>query len=90
MNYVGVSFAALSAIFYLFVKSETNSTNSSASNETDESSSERAPLIDDITAINESRADATNNQNFIEGLNPKVKRIVGTSLAVFSGILYVF
>ena len=75
INYIGVSFAAISAVFYLFIKSDT--TSSAQVNE-------QTPLIDDITSIN---VEMRQNSVF-DRLNPKAKRILGTSLAVFSGIMY--
>ena len=88
LNYIGVGLSAASALFYLFVKSNTNS--KAANNNTEENSNnsnETAPLIDDITSINEARP-AVVNENFIDRQSPRVKQIVGTCLAIFSGIMY--
>ncbi len=51
---------------------------------------ERAPLIDDISAINEAqtRVNVAQNASFFDRLDPKLKRITGTGLACFSGIMY--
>ena len=75
MNYAGVSIAALSAVFYIFVKSEvTISAQERPENENDEITSKKM----------ESRPE----KSFIDDLNPTLKRVIGIFFAVFSGIMY--
>ncbi len=76
--------SAGSAFFYLFVKSDTNSKDNSG----DRNSNERAPLIDDITSINDNRQVDGNKKEFFDRLSPSAKRIFGISLSVFSGLMY--
>ncbi len=72
----------------MFIKSNTNSKAAiDVNTEENNNSSESAPLIDDITSINENRPTVV-NQSFIDRLTPGVKQIVGTCLALFSGIMY--
>ena len=76
MNYIGVVIAALSAIFYIFVKSEV-ATNKIAN-------------FEEKSANDESNK--TNKLNFqkssIDDINPTLKRIIGVSFALFSGVMY--
>lgn len=88
LNYIGVAMALISAIFYLFVKSETqtnerNTSSFSRSNKTgvlDEPESKLNPT-DSLNSDEEEK-------DFIEKLNPTFKRILGTGLAIFSGVMY--
>lgn len=75
MNYIGVSLAASSAIFYLFIKSNIDEENPSI-NETE-------PLIEREPILTE-----TEESDFFDRLNPSVKKILGTSLAIFAGVMY--
>jgi hypothetical protein len=84
MNYFGVGLCALSAIFYLFIKSETQPINTTSENEPllrsrvtgYEAINEEIPIIE---LPNES-------EYFFDRLDPKVKRVLGTSLSIISGI----
>lgn len=72
MNYFGVIFIALSAVFYVFIKVDNLSETESA---------ERQPLID----INEP---VVIEANFVDRLNPNIRKIFGITLAGLTGILY--
>jgi hypothetical protein len=79
MNYLGVLFAALSTVFYLFIKSEAEV----------QQADETEPLIDEVNTLNASD-DSHSKQadSFFDRLSPLKKRIVGTVLACTSGVLY--
>lgn len=89
MNYIGVTLASLSAIFYLFVKSDTHVNTRAETVETQ-------PLINETNETTQQPADIHSlnrpiqapDIGFFERLNPGVKRILGTGLAIFSGVLY--
>jgi hypothetical protein len=79
MNYLGVLFAALSTIFYLFIKSET----------TAQKSDENEPLIEEIHTTNSSNdTQPESGDSVFDRMNPKTKKILGTCLAIMSGVLY--
>lgn len=78
LNYVGVCLAASSAIFYLFVKTET-----AQAQQTDHHENE--PLIQTIEPSIQQREQPV---DFYDKLNPKAKRMAGTFLAIISGVLY--
>lgn len=85
LNYLGVILSAVSGIFYLFVKTESNR------------SDDRRPILqnDSINDINEITS-VVNVENieaegsFLQNLNPKVKRIGGIVCACGSGVLFAF
>jgi hypothetical protein len=90
LNYVGVSLAAISGIFYLFVRNETNDTTNQ-----DQENLIQNNNPNDFTSLNEiinvSNPDSQQQSgNFLERLNPNMKRILGTTMAVVAGILYAF
>lgn len=88
LNYIGVIFAVISGIFYLFVETESSVPE------------ERQHLINapiaEITTETEIAAVLTNvdedirSEAFFERLNPSAKRVLGISMAIFSGLLYGF
>ena len=88
LNYFGVALAALSGIFYLFVKSETNKPD-------DEQSLITSPIAEittenEVTVVLGGDRVTSNESNFFDRLNPGTKRIVGIVLASVSGVLYAF
>lgn len=92
LNYIGVALCGLSGLFYLFVKSDS------------QSPEERQPLLHSVppeqTVGNEDEIVpvvlTTNNQAveeekfFIERLSASKKRIVGITMSCLSGVLYGF
>jgi hypothetical protein len=101
LNYIGVAFAALSGVFYLFVKTETNSsgdeiveplihhqTNSGLDSQTPPVTS---ASVNDVAASNDETKNANDdNSSMFDKLHPKVKRLLGTGMACVSGVLYAF
>lgn len=86
LNYIGVALAAISGIFYLFVKSESKKPE-------EEQLLINTPPIAEITTENEITVVLTNSalaSSFVDRLSPNAKRILGISLASFSGVLYAF
>lgn len=87
LNYVGVALAALSGLFYLFVKPE--------SSVPEERQSLVSAPIAEITTENEVAVILSNNDNppsdaFFDRLSIKTKRTVGVTMAIVSGFLYAF
>lgn len=88
LNYVGVAMAAISGVFYLFVKSE-------SSTPEERQTLVSAPIAE-ITTENEIAVVLSNNdagnqsETFFDRLNTSTKRTLGISMAIFSGILYAF
>ncbi len=90
LNYVGVSLAAISGIFYLFVKNETGNT----ANQDQENLIENNDP-NDFTSLNEiinvsSTDTGQQSGNYLDRLDPNMNRIFGTTMAVLAGILYAF
>jgi hypothetical protein len=82
MNYVGVAIAAMSAVFYIFVKSEVTITAvEKPENGNDEIRSKKMKITNFIM-------DSTPEKSFIDDLNPTLKRVIGIFFAVFSGVMY--
>ncbi|CAF0712887.1 unnamed protein product [Brachionus calyciflorus] len=75
LNYIGIFLALISAVFYLFVKSETKKENTI---EVEESTNSTQVLI----------GRDQSDKSFFEKLSPIKKRIIGIGLACISGILY--
>ena len=78
-NYTGVVLTAISGLFFVFIKNETNA-----------ASEERTNLInnDQNEIIEEEVASSPADQSqvtFLDNINPNLKRIVGISLACGSG-----
>ncbi|CAH1777680.1 unnamed protein product [Owenia fusiformis] len=83
LNDIGVTLAALSAIIYLFVKTEIRGVSEDL---TPVYPSEEEPLIP--KAVNSDDVKVIQKQNFVDTLSPKAKRILGCSLSAISGIFY--
>lgn len=84
MNYVGVVLAILSIIAFVLVRPDTEKFFKNApSDETQNKLDENLCLNTDKIKTNN-----LNNTNFFDKLNPTVKRIVGISLAIISGIFF--
>jgi len=85
LNYCGVMLSLSSTIVYFFVKSEPNK------KVTPSNSNQSISIINEDQIANE-LADHPNSENenkgFFESLNPKVAKIIGFGLAVFSGFMY--
>ncbi|XP_053559750.1 transmembrane protein 144 isoform X1 [Bombina bombina] len=78
LNYTGAGLSALSAVIFLFVKSEVKSISSNAEAET-------TPLLNG--SINRGENTAT-DESWVDKLTPLQKRIVGSVMAAGAGILY--
>ncbi|XP_075468648.1 transmembrane protein 144 [Ascaphus truei] len=78
LNYFGAGLSALSAIIFLFVKTDVKCV-------TLPSASEAAPLL--RNSINHSE-NTTTDESWVDKLSPLKKRIVGCVLAIGAGILY--
>ncbi len=83
LNYAGVLLVLLSTVFYLLIKTEkTSSTTHDEINET-------SRLIDSTNeSTNTSQQTNTQDLSIYDRLSKPKKRILGLSLAVFSGLLY--
>lgn len=85
MNYFGVGLCALSALFYLFIKTETQPVNTAGESEPllrGRASTGYEAINEEIPVIefpNES-------EYYFDRLNPKIKRIFGTALATIAGL----
>lgn len=78
LNYAGAGLSALSAIIFLFVKTDVNSSKSASDSELD-------PLL--RTSIN-SQENAITDESWVDKLSPLQKRIIGSLMAVGAGIFY--
>ncbi|KAM8938682.1 transmembrane protein 144 [Pelodytes ibericus] len=78
LNYAGAGLSALSAIIFLFVKTEVKSATPATESESD-------PLL--RTSIN-SLENIVNDESWVDKLTPLQKRIIGSLMAVVAGILY--
>uniref|UniRef100_A0A803KF92 Transmembrane protein 144 n=3 Tax=Xenopus tropicalis TaxID=8364 RepID=A0A803KF92_XENTR len=78
LNYAGAGLSALSAVIFLFVKSEVNSATSISESET-------TPLLSN--SINYQQ-NAVSDESWVEKLSPLQKRLIGSAMAVVAGILY--
>ncbi|XP_030047465.1 transmembrane protein 144 [Microcaecilia unicolor] len=76
LNYIGAGLSALSAVIFLFVKSDIKSAVPSL---------ESAPLLRD-GVINSDYVPV--NESWVDKLSPSKKRLIGCSMAVVAGILY--
>ncbi|XP_065837024.1 transmembrane protein 144-like [Oscarella lobularis] len=90
-NFSGVALCLLGVIMFVFVKSEGKKTKS---NETDD---ERAHLLfskkiqaetESTTLKDMSKASDDLDDSWVDRLNPKVKKIVGTVMAIAAGLLF--
>lgn len=85
LNYLGVAFAALSGIFFLFIKS-TNKPQSSLYNINSE---EPTPL--ELSEIGNSNAEEYEEEidfPFLNRMSPTIQKVVGCTLAAFAGLFY--
>ncbi|XP_074722698.1 transmembrane protein 144 isoform X2 [Strix uralensis] len=76
LNYIGAGLSLLSAVIFLFIKTEVQSSSTSL---------ERTPLLRE-SSINVS--EDTSDDSWVNRLSPAKKRLIGCSLAVVAGILY--
>lgn len=74
MNYIGIVLALISAIFYIFVKTETTAVQV----ESMETTNSTQILVNS----------EENQLDFFDRLDPVKKRIIGISLAIITGIIY--
>uniref|UniRef100_H2ZNU7 Transmembrane protein 144 n=1 Tax=Ciona savignyi TaxID=51511 RepID=H2ZNU7_CIOSA len=81
MNYIAIAFAMLSAIFWLFVKSEGNQPISI------ETSEPLLPTQEDEESIQESVEDVLIT-SWVDKLSPIQRRVLGCGLSIISGTLY--
>ena len=90
LNYIGVALVVISSLFYFFVKSEGgNIANRAEEQAADEAAN--SPEVEDIgehTSLIRVPAVAANEGDIFSRLGPNVKRVIGISLAVISGLLY--
>ena len=84
LNYLGVGFSILSAIVFIFVKAETR--------RVDGHVDETQGLINsqEENASNYSSIDNPQETSFFDRMSKTTKRIFGTLLSAFSGIMYAF
>ncbi|XP_057275053.1 transmembrane protein 144 isoform X2 [Pezoporus wallicus] len=76
LNYIGAGLSLLSAVIFLFIKTEVQSSSTSL---------ESTPLLRE-SSINVS--EDTSDDSWVNRLSPAKKRLIGCSLAVVAGILY--
>ncbi|XP_068798493.1 transmembrane protein 144 isoform X2 [Struthio camelus] len=76
LNYIGAGLSLLSAVIFLFVKTEVQSSSASL---------ESTPLLRE-SSINVSANNS--DDSWVNRLSPARKRVIGCSLAVVAGILY--
>ncbi|XP_056417811.1 transmembrane protein 144 isoform X2 [Hyla sarda] len=76
LNYAGAGLSALSAIIFLFVKTEVK---------TDTSESETTPIL--RNSIN-SQEHTITDESWVDKLSPLQRRIIGSVMAVVAGVLY--
>ncbi|XP_075607893.1 transmembrane protein 144 isoform X1 [Balearica regulorum gibbericeps] len=76
LNYIGAGLSLLSAVIFLFIKTEVQSSSASL---------ESTPLLRE-SSINVS--EDTSDDSWVNRLSPAKKRLIGCSLAVVAGILY--
>ena len=79
MNYIGVGFAILSTVSYLFVKPDTT-----ANRKEDSTDENQFDVKDKLTP----KIDENKDETFFDKLNPKFKRLLGMTLAIISGLFY--
>ncbi|XP_035179852.1 transmembrane protein 144 [Oxyura jamaicensis] len=76
LNYIGAGLSLLSAVIFLFIKTEVQSSSASL---------ERTPLLRE-TSVNAS--EEISDESWVSRLSQARKRLIGCSLAVVAGILY--
>jgi drug/metabolite transporter (DMT)-like permease len=85
LNYLGVLFAALSGIFFLFITSG-DASESSNSDKKYETSVEFSQF--DTNNTDENNTDEDEDFPFLSRLSPSVQKTVGCSLAALAGLFY--
>ena len=85
LNYLGVIFAAISGVFFLFIKS-TNTPKASAYTKKDDDDGEVELGKIGLSNINDSGEDT--DFPFLNRFNEKVQKIIGCALAAMAGLLY--
>ncbi|XP_021252392.1 transmembrane protein 144 isoform X1 [Numida meleagris] len=76
LNYIGAGLSLLSAVIFLFIKTEV---------QTSSASLESTPLLRECSV---NASEDTSDDSWVNRLSPVKKRFVGCSLAVVAGILY--
>ncbi|NXD89688.1 TM144 protein, partial [Chaetorhynchus papuensis] len=76
LNYIGAGLSLISAVTFLFIKTEVQSSSASL---------ESTPLLRE-SSINDS--EHTTEDSWVNKLSPSKRRLIGCSLAVVAGILY--
>ncbi|KAM6269600.1 transmembrane protein 144 isoform 1-T4 [Porphyrio hochstetteri] len=76
LNYIGAGLSLLSAVIFLFIKTEVQSSSASL---------ERTPLLGE-SSINAS--EDISDDSWVNRLSPAKKRLIGCSLAVIAGVFY--
>ncbi|XP_056346261.1 transmembrane protein 144 isoform X1 [Oenanthe melanoleuca] len=77
LNYIGAGLSLISAVIFLFIKTEVQSSSASL---------ESTPLLRESQSINDS--EDTTEDSWVNKLSPAKRRLVGCSLAVVAGIFY--
>ncbi|XP_062371945.1 transmembrane protein 144a isoform X2 [Sardina pilchardus] len=78
LNYGGAALCFLSALVFFFVKSDIQSLRRA----------EETPLLIDNTLNQDDVATSTSDDSWVDRLGPKTKRLVGSCMSVFAGVLY--
>ncbi|XP_065592317.1 transmembrane protein 144 [Cyrtonyx montezumae] len=76
LNYIGAGLSLLSAVIFLFIKTEV---------QTSSASLESTPLLRECSV---NASEDTSDVSWVNRLSPVKKRLVGCSLAVVAGVLY--
>ncbi|KAI6069702.1 Transmembrane protein 144 isoform X1 [Aix galericulata] len=76
LNYIGAGLSLLSAVIFLFIKTEVQSSSASL---------ERTPLLREMSV---NASEEISDESWVSRLSPAKKRLIGCSLAVVAGILY--
>ncbi|XP_060134657.1 transmembrane protein 144 isoform X2 [Zootoca vivipara] len=79
LNYIGAGLSVLSAILFLFIKSDVESSSPS---------SESTPLLRHSVNSSEHSAENRTDASWVDHLSPLGKRMIGCSLAVIAGMFY--
>ena len=88
LNYIGVVFSIISGVFYLFVTSETNSTDEQQQSLIIESNQGFSSDINSDANIVNVLTTRTAQPSYIETLSANKRRLIGLTLAAISGVLY--
>lgn len=94
LNYVGVALACISVVIYLFVKPETSAVKPEQKEKQPIESVSGEISINQSTETNQQQQGQPEKDNddkmtgFLNRQSETTKRIIGSSLAIFSGFLY--